>query len=210
MCFVTVTCASLTHEFFDPEFDSSINTSRTKTDVQERSDFYCDRNSSMATSMGTCSGCELTKGTECLSQMLTGAIDPDIRQTEGRWHDGQSYSINAQQMLFMLRANELNWFSFVEELTMLLQEFTTEALNEVLPDFAHYLSSSDTDKNEELLIEQSRQACLERERRQVMEDNSDIESDPESDNPDDKVDIDDISSKKAKEIVARQWKILKE
>ena len=69
---------------------------------------------------------------------------------------------------------------------MLVQEFTTEALNEVLLDFAHYLSSSDIDKNEEHLIEQSRQAYLERERRRVMEEEtSDIESDPESDNPDD-------------------------
>lgn len=61
----------------DPKFDSSINSSRTKTGVQERSNFYCKSDSSMATSMGTCSGCELTKGTECLGQKLTGAIDPD-------------------------------------------------------------------------------------------------------------------------------------
>ena len=43
----------------------------------------------------------------------------------------------------------------------------------------------------------------------MEEGNSDIESDPESDNPDDWVDIDDISSKQAKEMVAKQWKILK-
>ena len=62
---------------FEPKFDSSINSSRTKTGVQERSDCYCESDSSMATSMGTCSGCELTEGTECLGQKLTGAIDPD-------------------------------------------------------------------------------------------------------------------------------------
>lgn len=195
---------------FDPKFDSSINSSRTKTGVQERSNFYCKSDSSMATSMGTCSGCELTKGTECLGQKLTGAIDPDTISKQKE--DGMivNPTPSMQQMLFMLRSNELNWFSFVEELRMLLQEFTTEALNEVLLDFAHYLSSSDIDKNEEHLIEQSRQAYLERERRRVMEEEtSDIESDPESDNPDDWVDIDDISSKQAKEMVAKQWKILK-
>jgi len=111
--------------------------------------------------MGTCSGCELTKGTECLGQKLTGAIDPDTISKQKE--DGMivNPTPSMQQMLFMLRSNELNWFSFVEELRMLLQEFTTEALNEVLLDFAHYLSSSDIDKNEEHLIEQSRQAYLE-------------------------------------------------
>ena len=85
-------------------------------------------------------------------------------------------------MLFMLRSNELNWFSFVEELRR-LREFMPAALNEVLRDFAHYLSSSDFDRSDKRLIEQSRQAYLERERRRVMEENSDIVSDSESDNP---------------------------
>ncbi|KAK3705940.1 hypothetical protein QZH41_001256 [Actinostola sp. cb2023] len=67
----------------------------------------------------------------------------------------------------------------------------------------------DLDRSEELLIEQSRQAYLERERLRVMEANSDIVSDSESDNPDNWVDVDDISSKHAKEMVAKQWQILK-
>lgn len=194
----------------DPKFDSSINnSSRTENCLQETSDFYCDSDSSMAT-MGACSGCELTKGTECLGQRLIGAIDPDTISKQKEDCMIVNPTPTMQHMLLMLRSNELNGFSFVEELRMLLQEFTSEALNEVLLDFADYLSSSDIAKNEEHLIERSRQAYLERERQQVMEEeNSDIESDPESDNPDDWVDIDDISSKQAKEMVAKQWKILK-
>ena len=194
-------------EICDPKFDSSINnSSRTENCLQETSDFYCDSDSSMAM-MGACSGCELTKPR---GQRLIGAIDPDTISKQKEDCMIVNPTPTMQHMLLMLRSNELNWFSFVEELRMLLQKFTTEALNEVLIDFAHYLSSSDINKNEERLIEQSRQAYLERERRRVMEEeNSDIESDPESDNPDDWVDIDDISSKQAKEMVAKHWKILK-
>ena len=182
-------------EICDPKFDSSINnSSRTENCLQETCDFYCDSDSSVAM-MGACSGCELTKGTECLGQRLISAIDPDTISKQKEDCMIVNPTPTMQHMLLMLRSNELNWFSFVEELRMLLQEFTTEALNEVLLDFAHYLSSSDINKNEERLIEQSRQAYLER----VMEEeNSDIESDPESDNPDDWVDIDDISSKPKK------------
>ena len=153
-------------EVFDPKFDPSINSSRTENCLQETSDFYCDSDRSM-TMMGTCSGCELTKGTEWLGQRLNGAIDPDTISKQKE--DGLivNPTPTMQHLLLMLRSNELNWFSFVEELRMLLQEFTTEALNEVLLDFAHYLSSSDIDKNEERLIEQSRQAYLEQEKRRV-------------------------------------------
>jgi len=114
-----------------------------------------------------------------------------------------------EHLLYMLRANELNWFSFVEELRMLLKEMTPEALNVVLLDFAHYLSSSDIDRNEERLIEQSRQAFLERERQRVMNSDDDIVSDTESDNPDDWLEIDDISTKKANDMVVKQWKLKK-
>lgn len=115
-----------------------------------------------------------------------------------------------EHMLFMLRSNELNWFAFVGELKMLLQGLTADACDQVLIDFAHYLSGCNLDVNEERLVEQSRQAYLERERQCITAENSDTLSDSESDNPDDWVEVDDIASKQAKEMVAKQWKRLKQ
>ena len=151
------------------------------------------------------------KSTKCSLQRVNAPIDPDTMSK----HKDDGLIVNPtpsmEHMLFMLRSNDLNWFAFVEEIRMLLREFTPEALNEVLLDFAHYLSSSDLDRNEECLIEQSRQAYLERERRRLLDEKDedrDIVSDAESNNPDDWVDVDDIASKHAKEMVVKQWKLL--
>ena len=181
--------------------DPNVNFERNKNSGQERSDSdACTSDSSIAISSRIDSGCvlgnrnQLTKGTECSTQRdLNGTIDPDAISKQKE--DGMIVipTPSMEHMLLMLRSNELNWFSFVEELRMLLREFTPEALNDVLLDFANYLASSDLDRNEERLIEQSRQAYLERERRRVMimEENSNIASDSESDNPDDWVGVED-------------------
>lgn len=138
-------------------------------------------------------------------------IDPDVLNKENDNTMIVDLVPSMDHLLFMLRANELNWFSFVEELRMLLKELTPEALNQVLLDFAYYLSSCDVNKEEERLIEQSRQAYLECERQRVMDSPSDddIVSDPESDNPNDWVEIDDLTSKNANDMVLKQWKIRK-
>ena len=115
-----------------------------------------------------------------------------------------------EHMLFMLRANELNWFAFVGELKMLLTGLTSELLDQVLIDFAHHLSRCNLDGNEERLVEQSRQTYLERERECITAEESDTCSDSESDNPNDWAEIHDITSQKAKEMVAKQWKRLKQ
>lgn len=49
----------------------------------------------------------------------------------------------------MLRENHLNWFSFVMELKLLLNNYSSEVLNQALIDFAHFLSSSDISEEED-------------------------------------------------------------
>lgn len=63
-----------------------------------------------------------------------------------------------------LRENNLNWFSFVEELKLLLRSYTMQVLHQALLDFVYYLSKSDLTVDEERLVEQSRQVFLEAER----------------------------------------------
>ena len=122
-------------------------------------------------------------------------------------------ALSMEHLLCILRTSDLNWFTFDEQLQMVLKEMTAEALNVVLLDIAHYLSPSGIDRNEKCLIEQSRQAFLEQERQRVMNDDVDedydIVSDAESDKPDDWLEIDDISSKKANDMVVKQWRLRK-
>ena len=77
----------------------------------------------------------------------------------------------------MLRANNLNWFAFVTELAMLLQNHTKSVLTQALCDFSHQLSFLDLSADEEQRIERSRQAYLAREREKTAQDTlSDDES----------------------------------
>lgn len=91
-----------------------------------------------------------------------------------------------EHLLYMLRQNGLNWFSFVTELKLLLKNYSPEVLNQALVDFAHVLSSSDITEEEDKQIEQSRQAFLLSERLLV---HNDIISDSESDDPEDYVGV---------------------
>ena len=83
-----------------------------------------------------------------------------------------------EHLLFMLRANNLNWFAFVTELAMLLRNHTESVLTQALCDFSHQLSFLDLSADEEQRIERSRQAYLAREREKTAQDTlSDDESD---------------------------------
>ena len=66
------------------------------------------------------------------------------------------------------------------ELKLLLNNYSSEVLNQALLDFAHFLSFSDIREEEDKHIEQSRQAFLLCERLNLEED---ITSDSESDDP---------------------------
>jgi len=90
-----------------------------------------------------------------------------------------------EHLLYMLRENGLNWFSFATELKLLLNSYSSEVLNQALVDFAHFLSAdADITEEEDKQIEQSRQAFLLSERL-ILEHNNDINSESESDDPED-------------------------
>lgn len=115
-------------------------------------------------------------------------------------------------MLSILRRNKLNWFALVEELNVLARERSPESIDQLLTDFALFLSSSDATVEEKKLIEESRQAYLETERiRYNSEDSEDIQSDSDSDvvNPDDWLNITELNSEAAKEMIIKQRKIYK-
>ena len=71
-------------------------------------------------------------------------------------------------LLLWLRENKLNWFSFYEEVAQYLKNYNSEVLNQVLLDFTDYLSDSDLSDEEERLVEVSRQAFLEFNRRKPL------------------------------------------
>ena len=53
-----------------------------------------------------------------------------------------------EHLLIMLRENSHNWFAFVEELKMMLCNYTPEHLNQALTDFLAFLPSSDLSNEE--------------------------------------------------------------
>ena len=71
-------------------------------------------------------------------------------------------------MLSWLREKKLNWFSFYEEVAQYLKNYSSEVLSQVLLDFTDYLSNSDLSEQEESLVEVSRQALLEFNRRRPL------------------------------------------
>ena len=86
-----------------------------------------------------------------------------------------------QTLLSWLRENKLSWFSFYNDLEQYLKLYSTEVLNQVLLDFADYLSISDLTEEEERIIEISRQAFLEYTRKQpLMIEGEEVVSETES------------------------------
>ena len=94
----------------------------------------------------------------------SSALDPDVVM---KGMATVSPAPGNEHLVMILRENSHNWFSFVEELKMLLHMYTPEVLNKVLVDFAAYLPFSDLSDEEERLVEQSQQALLMTERRRV-------------------------------------------
>ena len=74
------------------------------------------------------------------------------------------FAPNHEHLLLMLRANQLNWFSFVEELRLLMRQYSNEVVSQVLLDFSETLSSMDLTDDENERVELSRQAYLHHER----------------------------------------------
>lgn len=58
-----------------------------------------------------------------------------------------------EYLLCLFRENELNWFFFVMELKLLLNNYFSEVLNQVLLDFVYFFSFSDIREEEDKQIE---------------------------------------------------------
>lgn len=113
-------------------------------------------------------------------------------------------------LALMLRESNLNWFVFVDELMLLLRQYNTSVIEQVLLDFAHDIAFMDFTVEEERLIEQSRQAFLARSRQQPLgcQDNS-VVTDSESDNPEEWLSVKKLNSPKGIEMIKKQRSILR-
>ena len=123
--------------------------------------------------------------------------------------DKTSFSANPapshEVLLNRLRENDLNWFSFYEEVSQYLRNYSSEVLNQVLLDFTDYLPNSDLSEDEERRVEISRQAFLELQRRRLI-DNQDIQSGSDNDEDPDwsNVEISNVVEKELQEKVKRE------
>ena len=134
--------------------------SRRLSDVEEKDD---NRDLELHHNLGT-------------GESLSLHLDPDSTLEKNRAIVSPIPS--QEHLLFMLRANNLNWFAFVTELALLLRNHTESVLTQALCEFSHQLSFLDLSADEEQRIERSRQAYLAREREKTAQDTlSDDESD---------------------------------
>ena len=109
----------------------------------------------------------------------------------------------------ILRENNLNWFAFVGELEQLLQSYSSEILEQTLLDFSEFLPWSDLTDDEERLVEQSRQAYLQRQREYICSGNHDqIHTDSESDDPEAWVDVQDALTPEGQALIRKQRAII--
>ena len=90
---------------------------------------------------------------------------------------------SAEEHLCALRANNLNWLSFIEETKLRYKQLTEESFNLMLSRFSQLLDSDIVTRDENALIEQSRNAFHATTRQVRARD--EIVSDSESDNPED-------------------------
>ena len=129
-------------------------------------------------------------------------MDPD----EGLNKQPHVFAPNHDHLLLMLRENQLNWFSFVEELRLLMRQYSNEVVSQVLLDFSANLSSVDLNDEESDCVEISRQAYLDSER--VGVENETGLTDSESDDPEDWVNLN-LQSDKGKQVLLKQREIIK-
>ena len=111
-----------------------------------------------------------------------------------------------EHLLLILKEKKLNWFAFVGELTMLLQNHSLDTLSHVLNDISDHLVNMDLAYEEKKKVEFSRQAYLEYERQKKLHDGSRI-IDDDSGNPDDLLTQSiEVQVKKQQRLLKRQTK----
>ena len=80
---------------------------------------------------------------------------------------------NSHQLMDILKSCELNWFSFVEVIKEKMNDYSKEAIDQLLLDFSGQLHLFNLEEREQMIIEQSRQAFLLVQR--LKENNSDAD-----------------------------------
>lgn len=110
-----------------------------------------------------------------------------------------------EHLLTMLREKSYNWFVFVEELNMMLYNYSREELNQGLHDFLNFLPSSGLCDEEQKLVEQSYQAFLITDSRRAAGESC-IVTDSESDDPENWVDVGEGLTEKMKSLVMNEKK----
>lgn len=134
-------------------------------------------------------------------------LDPDRVQKESTPLVSDVPSFD--HLVFILRQNNLNWFSFVEEIKSTIRGLSAKAMSQLLIDFAHYLPVSDLSDDEEREVEHSRQSFLLYDREEKIEEREidmlegNVCSDSESDNPDEWIDVD-LRTEAGKKLIQKE------
>lgn len=142
-------------------------------------------------------------------QDTTPHLDPDSGLNK-KAPQSLVFTPTHDHLALMLRESNLNWFVFVDELMLLLRQYNTSVIEQVLLDFAYNIAFMDFTVEEERLIEQSRQAFLAQSRQQALDcrDNS-VATDSESDNPEQWLSVKKLNSPEGIEMIKKQRRILR-
>ena len=116
--------------------------------------------------------------------------------------------MNANQLLDMLRACRLNWMPFVQLLKTEIPSVTSEALDQLLLDFASQLPYLDLKENEEYLIEESRQVNLMNRRMDEMNDEN-VVSESEDSDPEEWINVNNVLGAERRELISKKVKSLR-
>lgn len=113
-------------------------------------------------------------------------------------------------LLLMLRENELNWFTFVHKLTLLMKQCSTDIIEQVLLEFANNIAFMDFSQEEERKIEQSMQAYLIQSQLQAsVSQDGVVVTDSESDDPEQWLSVKQLKSPEGLEMIKKQRQILR-
>ena len=113
-------------------------------------------------------------------------------------------------LVFILRQNNLNWFSLVEEIKSTVHGLSAKAMSQLLIDFAHYLPLSDLSEHEEKEVEHSRQSFVlyyrdkKAEEREIDMLEGIVCSDSKSDNPDEWIDVPNLRAEAGKKLIQQE------
>lgn len=138
-------------------------------------------------------------------QVSNNHTGPVFRDSNITLEGADSTLPSNEHLLVMLGENNHNWFAFVEELNMMLCNDTREQLNQALNDFITFLPSTDLSSEKQILVEQSYKAFLITDGRRASGESC-IESDSESDDPDNWVDVGEGLTEKMKSLVTNERK----